>query len=171
MRILGVDPGLARTGWALLAKSASADMKLLESGLLETAPETALADRLHYIHQKLFSLIERLRPEEMAIEELFFLKAAHSIAGTLQARGVILLAAAQAGLMISQYNPRTVKLTLTGSGSALKPQIQRLVQSALRLPDILRPDDVADAAAIALCHVRSNRYKKLRVLDRIGGRR
>lgn len=146
-------------------------MKLRESGLLETGPETPLPERLRFIHAELCVLIERLRPTEMAVEELFFLKAANTVSGTLQARGVILLAAAQAGLEISPYNPRTVKITLTGSGSALKPQVQKILRQALRLPDILRPDDVADAAAIALCHVRSNRYKKLRILDQIGARR
>jgi crossover junction endodeoxyribonuclease RuvC len=100
---------------------------------------------------------------------MFFLKAAHTIRGTLQARGVILLAAAQAGCAISEYNPRTVKATLTGSGTAEKRQMQRRVSKTLGLPDLLRPDDVADAAAIALCHLRTGRIKRLRVLEVHGG--
>jgi crossover junction endodeoxyribonuclease RuvC len=106
----------------------------------------------------------------MAIEELFFLKAAQSVRATMQARGVILLAACQAQAPVHEYNPRQVKISLTGSGAAEKPQMQKMVQAALALKEILRPDDVADAAAIGLCHLRASRHKAFKVLDRIGGR-
>lgn len=167
MRILGIDPGLARTGWALVEKD-ERGTRLLESGLVETSAGLLLPDRLRRLHGELTGIIRRLAPTEAAVEELFFLKAAPSIQGTLEARGVILLAAAQAGLSIFPYNPRAVKLTLTGNGDAAKSQIQKLIMKTLSLDAILRPDDVADAAAIALCHLAARRSSKLRVLERVG---
>lgn len=161
--VLGIDPGVSETGWAVLDSKG-----LRASGLVKTYPEAPLPDRLKQIHGAIAAILAEHKPDEVAIEEMFFIKAAKSIQATLQARGVILLAAAQAGLPISHYNPRTVKITLTGSGDAAKAQMQRMLQKALTLPEILRPDDVADAAAIALCHLRTNRYKRLKVLERIG---
>ena len=168
MNVLGIDPGVSETGWAVLNFDQSP--ALISAGLIKTFPTTELPERLRAIHEAVSRLIQEHRPDSVAIEEMFFLKAAHTIRATLQARGVILLAVAQARLPISEYNPRTVKLTLTGSGSADKPQMQRVLQKALNLAAILKPDDVADAAAIALCHIRSNRYKKLKVLERFGAR-
>ena len=169
--VLGIDPGVSETGWAVLSSADGSPVRLLASGLIKTFPVTPLPERLRAIHEELAKLLQEHRPDEVAIEEMFFLKAARTIQGTLHARGVILLAAAQAGRPISHYNPRTVKLTLTGSGDAAKPQMQKMLQKALGLADILRPDDVADAAAIALCHLRSNRFKRFTVLEKIGGAR
>ncbi len=171
MTVLGIDPGVSETGWAVLDSSVPAAPRLLASGVIRTSPPAALSERLRDIHAAVSGVLETHRPDSVAIEELFFLKAAHTVRATLQARGVILLAAAQARKPVSEYNPRTVKLALTGSGGAQKQQMQRVVQSALKLSEILRPDDVADAAAIALCHVRSSRYKSLKVLDSFGGKR
>jgi len=167
--VLGIDPGVSETGWAVLDGAAGSAPKLAASGLIKTLPSQPLPERLRLIHRAVAGLLEEHRPEAAAIEEMFFLKAAHTIRGTLQARGVILLAAAQAGCPISEYNPRTVKATLTGSGAADKRQMQRVVSKALGLADILRPDDVADAAAIALCHLRTGRVKRLQVLEIHGG--
>ncbi len=169
MRILGIDPGVADTGWAVLEQlPPGGSARLLASGLVRSAPPAPLPERLLAIHKEIGALLNAHRPEAMAIEEMFFLKAANTVRASLQARGVILLAASQARVPVSEYNPRQVKSALTGSGAALKPQMQKMVQRALGLPDILRPDDVADAAAIALCHLRSARIKRLRVLGRIG---
>jgi crossover junction endodeoxyribonuclease RuvC len=103
------------------------------------------------------------------MEEMFFTTIAVTVRATLQARGVALLAVAQSGRAVSEYNPKTVKLALTGSGRAEKAQMQAVVQKALGLAERLRPNDVADAAAIALCHLRTGRLKGLRVLDAWGG--
>lgn len=170
MIVLGIDPGVSETGWAVLSGESAAPA-LRAAGLIKTTPDLPLPERLKRIFAAVSALIVEHRPETFAIEEMFFLKAANTIRGTLQARGVILLAAAQAGLPISEYNPRTVKLTLTGSGSAEKAQMQKVVQKTLGLAEVLRPDDVADAAAIGLCHMRMGRLKKLKVLDRFGGRK
>ena len=169
--ILGIDPGVSETGWAVLCGEAGAAPRLADSGLIKTLPSQPLPERLCLIHGAVARLVERHRPQDVAVEEMFFLKAAHTIRGTLQARGVILLAAAQAGCAISEYNPRTVKATLTGSGAADKRQMQRLVSKTLGLAELLRPDDVADAAAIALCHLRTGRLKRLQVLELYGGGR
>lgn len=169
MKILGIDPGVADTGWAVIEQEPPAgDIRLLASGVVRTSPPASLSERLKSIHSELADLLREHRPHALAIEEMFFLKRANTMRATLQARGVILLAAAQAKTTIAEYNPRMVKSTLTGSGTAQKAQMQKMVQRALGLAEPLRPDDTADAAAIALCHLRSSRYKKLQVLDRVG---
>lgn len=168
--VLGVDPGVSETGWAICDGSAGAP-SLLASGLIKTVPGPALPARLLHISNELAKIIADHRPTAMAVEEMFFIKVAHTIRNTLQARGVVLLAAAKSGVEVCEYNPRTVKLTLTGSGTAEKAQMQAVTQRAFGLAQPLRPDDVADAAAIALCHLRSRRFKKLQVLDSYGGKR
>ena len=168
-RILGVDPGVSETGWAVIESASGVAEKLLGCGLIRTKPSQILSERLREIHGHLSEVILEYEPDSVAVEEMFFLKAAHTIRGTLQARGVILLAAAQANKAISEYNPRAVKIALSGSGEAPKAQMQKAVQRALNLGEALRPDDVADAAAIALCHLRSGRIGKLKVVGRIGG--
>ncbi|MFH1724147.1 MAG: crossover junction endodeoxyribonuclease RuvC [Elusimicrobiota bacterium] len=170
-RVLGVDPGLSETGWAVLEGPGSRQARLVASGCIRTSPRTPLPLRLREIHGEVARLLRAHRPGHMAVEEMFFLKAAHTIRATLQARGVVLLAASQSGTPVTEYNPRQVKISLTGSGNAAKPQMQRMVQAALGLADRLTPDDVADAAAIALCQLRSSRLKSLVVLDRVGGRK
>jgi crossover junction endodeoxyribonuclease RuvC len=170
--VLGVDPGVSETGWAILRGGEAAEgASLLASGLIKTYPGPALSERLLFISRELAKVIQTHQPEAFAVEEMFFAKVANTIRNTLQARGVVLLAAAQAGLEVCEYNPRTVKLTLTGSGTAEKAQMQSVTQRALNLAERLTPDDVADAAAIALCHLRSRRFKKLQVLDSYGGKK
>jgi len=168
--VLGIDPGVSETGWAVLSGGDSTQPRLAGSGVVRTTPAQELPARLRLIHEAVSRLISRHRPDAVAVEEMFFLKAAHTIRCALQARGVILLAAAQADCPVSEYNPRTVKATLTGSGAADKPQMQRVVSRSLGLACLLRPDDVADAAAIALCHLRAGRIKRFQVLERHGGR-
>lgn len=169
MRILGIDPGVADTGWAVVEQEAGTGaVRLTASGIVRTSPPTPLPERLRDIHSELAALLQEHKPDAMALEEMFFLKRADTMRSTLQARGVILLAAAQARTSVVEYNPKQVKSTLTGSGAAEKAQMQKMVQKTLGLAAPLRPDDTADAAAIALCHLRSNRYKRLQVLDRVG---
>ena len=169
--ILGIDPGVSETGWAVLSGGVGVPARLLASGVIRTRPGGPLPQRLSAIHAEISKVLSDHSPSAVAIEQMFFLKAAETVRATLQARGVILLAAAQARREVSEYNPRTVKLTLTGSGRAEKAQMQRAVQKSLGLAEVLRPDDVADAAAIALCHLRGSRHKGLRVLDSFGGAR
>jgi crossover junction endodeoxyribonuclease RuvC len=168
--ILGIDPGLHETGWAVLDGAPSAP-RLVASGVIRTLPGIPLPERLKAIHAELAVVLAGHKIVACAIEEMFFTTIANTVRATLQARGVALLALAQAGHAVTEYNPKTVKLSLTGSGSAEKAQMQTVVQKALGLKDKLRPNDVADAAAIALCHLRAGRGKGLRVLDSWGGRK
>ncbi|HBA61759.1 MAG TPA: crossover junction endodeoxyribonuclease RuvC [Elusimicrobia bacterium] len=154
MRILGIDPGLDRTGWAVLEKNGAAAPVLAASGLIHTSSKLALEKRLAAIFDELAGHIARHAPDEAAIEEVFFSKRADTQANTTHARGVILLACEKAGLPIYPYNPRTIKKTISGSGSAEKKQMQRMVQLTLKLASVPEPDDVADAMAAALCHLR-----------------
>ncbi|MBI4386716.1 MAG: crossover junction endodeoxyribonuclease RuvC [Elusimicrobia bacterium] len=170
MITLGIDPGLADTGWAVVDSSPGETPRLVSSGVVQTPAAAGLPDRLGFIYRRISEILSSHRADSVAVEEMFFLKAAHSVRASLQARGVILLAAAQSGMPVAEYNPRQVKSTLTGSGAASKGQMQKMIQRLLALREPLRPDDVADAAAIALCHLRAGRMKGLRVLDRIGSR-
>lgn len=153
----------------MLAGPAAGGGRLLASGCIRTPAGQALSERLKALHESLAAVLAEHAPAAAAVEEMFFLKAAHAIRATLQARGVVLLAAAQRRIPVHEYNPRQVKAALTGSGAAQKSQIQRMVQAALGLAEPLRPDDTADAAAIGLCHLRMSRMKRFVVLDRIGG--
>lgn len=169
-RVLGVDPGLHETGWAVLDGAASSP-RLVASGVIRTSPGGLLPHRLQAIHAELGAVLKEHAPDSCAMEEMFFTTIAVTVRATLQARGVALLALAQAGHAVHEYNPRTVKLALTGSGRAEKAQMQSVVQKTLGLAEKLRPNDVADAAAIALCHLRTGRMKGLRILDSWGGKR
>ncbi|MBI4057620.1 MAG: crossover junction endodeoxyribonuclease RuvC [Elusimicrobia bacterium] len=162
MKVLGIDPGLAQTGWAVVEQGQDTQSFTLRgAGLIKTTPGESLPQRLQRIQSTLTQVLKEHAPQSVAIEEIFFLKAAKSILGTSQARGVILVATTQSGVPLSEYNPRQVKIVLTGNGQAKKNQMQKMIQMLLKLHSPPRPDDVADAMAIALCHLRSNRYKKL----------
>jgi crossover junction endodeoxyribonuclease RuvC len=158
--VLGIDPGLATTGWGVIAKSAQ-DITLRAYGAIETKPADPLPERLLQIRTELLKLIDLHHPTIVAIEELFFAKFATSIAATAQARGSILATAAERQLPVAEYNPRAIKVAVTGFGSASKEQVQSMVQRCLGLPQPPRPDDAADALAIALCHTQTHREQRL----------
>lgn len=146
MRILGVDPGLARLGWSLLNGSS------VSFGCLETKANTSLADRLLQLHKALTELLVEHDPEVLALETLFFVKNAKTLAQVGHARGVILLVAAQGKIPVFEYAPRQIKMALTGYGAAEKPQMQMMTKRLLNLTELPQPDDAADACAVALCH-------------------
>lgn len=154
VKVLGIDPGLDRTGWAILLKRGTSAPRLISSGFLHTKAGVPLPQRLNELFDEIQLVIAREAPHCVAVEDIFFLKAARTVAATVQARGVLLLAGAKSGLPVFVYNPRTIKSTLTGNGNALKPQMQKMVQLTLGLASPPEPDDVADAIAIALCHIR-----------------
>ncbi len=161
MKILGIDPGLDRTGWAVVSKNRSGQPVLLASGLIHTPAKMPLEKRLVAIYDELTDIIQSNSPDEVAIEEVFFSKRADTQANTTHARGVILLACEKNGLKINGYNPKIIKKTVSGNGLAQKPQMQRMVQLLLRLDEVLQPDDTADAAAAAICHLRMGPYKAI----------
>jgi crossover junction endodeoxyribonuclease RuvC len=137
------------------------DPSLLCAGLIHTPAADALPLRLENVFKEVRAIIAAHKPGEMAIEGMFFAKRSASVAATVQARGVILLAGQLEKLPITVYDPRRVKMTLTGNGAAEKPQMQRMIQLLLKLKKPLQPDDVADAAAIAVCHGKSAPYNAL----------
>ncbi len=151
-RILGVDPGLNVTGYAVV-EIAAGGPRLCEAGVIRGTQRGALARRLERIHQGIAEVIAGLRPQVMAVEELYSHYSRPRTAILMgHARGVLCLAAAQAGLPVVPYSATQIKKVLTGSGRAPKGQVQRAVQQELHLDRLPEPPDVADALAIALCH-------------------
>ena len=150
--VLGIDPGLDRTGWAIVERQERNVLALVACGLIHTAAGQELPARLHYIHQELQHILTQYAPDQVAMEQNFFLKRATTMANTVMTRGVIILACEQAGKPITFYPPKRVKMLLCGTGTADKKQVQRMVQLTLHLDKKPEPDDVADAVAIAICH-------------------
>lgn len=153
MLVLGIDPGTATTGYGLVEQADP--LRLLTCGAITTPAGVRLPERLLAIHRQLGELIQHYRPEACAVEELFFSKNVRTAMSVGQARGVILLAAAQAGLPIFEYKPSEVKLAVAGYGAASKEQMQEMVRLLLDLDEAPTPDDAADAVAIAICHLHS----------------
>jgi crossover junction endodeoxyribonuclease RuvC len=160
MRILGIDPGIGRCGWSVV-DAQNSKYKALEFGCIETSSKKEIPDRLQDIYEEISKLIKTYKPEVLAIEELFFNTNAKTAFVVGQARGVILLAAAQNNLEIAIYTPLQVKMALTGYGHAEKSQVGKMVKSLLSLKEVPKPDDTADALAIALTFAFSNRLAKL----------
>ena len=150
--VLGIDPGLDRTGWAIVKRNERAALSLVACGLIHTQTGQELPKRLHYIYQELQKILSTYTPDQVAMEQNFFLKRAVTMANTVMTRGVIILACEQAGKTISFYPPKRVKMILCGTGTADKKQVQRMVQLTLNLDKKPEPDDVADAVAIGICH-------------------
>jgi crossover junction endodeoxyribonuclease RuvC len=148
--VLGIDPGTARTGYGLVSREGSA-LRMIDYGCLETIDDRPLAARLLLIHDGLTDLIETHRPEAVGVERLFFNKNVQTAFAVGQARGVVLLAAAQHGLPVVELGPNEVKLAVTGYGRATKDQVQRMVALLLAMAEVPRPDDAADALAVAIC--------------------
>jgi len=163
--VLGVDPGTATTGYALVAEDVEGNARLVRFGVIETRAHEAMAVRLRAIHADLSALIRESAPEAMAVEELFFSRNVSTALSVGQARGVVLLAAAQAGLPVYEYKPAEVKQALAGCGGASKAQMQEMVRMMLGLPEIPRPDDAADAIAVAICHLHGRRLRQLIAQD------
>ncbi len=155
MRILGIDPGYGITGFALL-EADSNQFSLLRCGAITTPAGMDFSARLEIIYEDMKQLLEVSRPDAVAIEELFFGQNVTTGIGVAQSRGVILLAVRQAGLPISAYKPMQVKQAVVGYGNATKHQVQDMTKRLLRLQALPKPDDAADAIAIALCHARSS---------------
>ncbi len=155
MRILGIDPGYGRTGFGLIETQAG-QIRLLRCGVITTAPDAPFSRRLEMIYEDMRRLLDLAKPDVVAIEELFFGQNVTTGINVAQSRGVILLAVQQAGLEVYPYKPMAVKQSVVGYGSATKHQVQDMTRRILRLEQLPKPDDAADAIAIALCHARSH---------------
>lgn len=150
MIVLGIDPGTARTGYGIVSREGSR-VSLLDYGCVETTNDRPLSDRLVLVHAAIADIIETHSPAAVGVERLFFNKNAQTAFAVGQARGVVLLAAAQRGLPVAEYGPHEVKMAVTGYGRAPKDQVQRMVQMVLGMAELPRPDDAADALAVAIC--------------------
>ena len=155
MRILGIDPGYGITGFGLI-ESERGQNRLIQCGAITTLPNTDFSWRLEIIYNDMVELLRVSKPDAVAIEELFFGQNVTTGIGVAQARGVVLLAIQQAGLQVTSYKPMQVKQALVGYGNATKHQMMDMTKRLLHLKEMPKPDDAADAIAIALCHARSS---------------
>jgi len=160
MRILGIDPGIGRCGWGVI-EIRQGKFKVYDYGCIETSPQQNVQTRLQEIHEKISKIIKTYDPDILSIEELFFNTNAKTAFVVGQARGVILLAGAQNHLEIAIYTPLQVKMALTGYGRAEKRQVGQMVKTLLKLKEVPKPDDTADALAIAIAHAFSNKLSGL----------
>ena len=151
MKIIGIDPGYAIVGYGIVEYSRG-NFTTVEYGAITTKPETPFNERLCEIYTDLGSGLDRHRPESMAVERLFFTTNAKTAIDVAEARGVIILSAVQRKIGVYEYTPLQVKQSVTGYGKAVKKQVQEMTKSILSLKSIPKPDDTADALAIAICH-------------------
>ena len=161
MIILGLDPGLGTMGWGVIEKDARGNCVPVDYGVVKTPKEENLAVRLRMLEEGVNRIFDRFKPEEAAMEELFFSKNITTGIAVAHARGAMLLTANKRCGRIFEYTPNQIKQALTGYGKADKVQMQRVVASHLRLNNIPRPDDAADALGVALCHAFTSRFANL----------
>lgn len=158
MIILGIDPGLALVGYGVIEYKGN-KYKAIDYGCIRTDAKTMFPERLKIIYDEMLMLIDKYNPEELAIEELFFNKNVKTAIKVGQARGVEILSAKNKGLNIYEYTPLQIKQAVTGYGRADKAQVQEMVKMLLNLKKIPKPDDAADALAVAICHSSCLNYK------------
>lgn len=154
--ILGIDPGIADTGYGVIKKKNNENITCLDYGSIKTKANTELADRLLIVYNELLELIDKYKPEIVAVEQLFFCRNVKTALVVGQARGVVLLAAKKSKTVIKEFTPLQVKQAVSTYGRANKRQVQEMVKLLLKLDDIPRPDDAADALAIAICALNKN---------------
>ncbi len=169
MIVLGIDPGTAIMGYGIVESGPSPDprkhgseqLRMVEYGALLTPANAPLSERLPMLYEGLVELLKEHKPEAVAIEQLFFNKNVRTALTVGQARGVAILAAAHSGALVSEYTPLQVKQAVVGYGRATKEQVQSMVKILLNMDHIPRPDDAADALAIAICDIHSRAYQHL----------
>ncbi|GMK38366.1 crossover junction endodeoxyribonuclease RuvC [Paenibacillus sp. PR3] len=154
MRVLGIDPGIAIVGFGFVDKDGH-KLTPVQYGSIETKAGTPQETRLIQVYESAGALMDKYKPDEVAVEKLFFNRNVTTAFAVGQARGVIILAAAQRGLPVAEYTPLQVKQAVVGYGKAEKRQVQEMVRMFLKLSAVPKPDDVADALAVAICHAHS----------------
>lgn len=157
MLVIGVDPGTATTGYGLVRESPDGSLTLVDYGAILTPADLPMPQRLLELHRQLSELLLLHRPASGAVEKLFFHRNVTNAISVGQGRGVVLLALAQAGLPVAEYTPLQVKQAVVGYGGADKNQVQQMVRALLGLDHIPKPDDAADALAIAICHLHTSK--------------
>lgn len=161
MLSLGIDPGTARIGYGLVRELSDGSLQAVTYGVITTTPDLRLIQRLKIIYDEVLALAQHYQPDHAGVEELFFAKNAKTAITVAHGRGVILLALMVAGIPIAEYKPNIVKQSVSGYGGAPKPQMQEMVRILLGLEKIPKPDDAADALAIAITDIHSSRYNTL----------
>ena len=157
MKILGIDPGLGRMGWGVIEVESS-KFKVYGYGCIETEPKSDIPGRLYALYDEVCRIIDEYKPEVLSIEDLFFAKNVSTAFSVGQARGVVLLAASQKNLKVAIYTPLQVKAAVKGYGKADKKQVGQMVKLQLKLKEVPKPDDTADALAIALTYAVTKKY-------------
>jgi crossover junction endodeoxyribonuclease RuvC len=158
MVILGIDPGFARVGWAVL-KTENSEQRIWNYGCIETSKDTEPQKRLVDVYKQVCVLIKKYKPDSLAIEELFFTTNAKTAFKVGEARGVIVLAGAMQKIPISSYTPLQIKIAVTGYGKADKAQVGRMVKTILKLKELPKLDDTVDAIAVSLTHSFTKKFK------------
>ena len=153
MLVLGIDPGIAITGYGFIRTDDRDDYTCIDYGVITTRASLTDSERLKILFEELTELISLHCPDASAVEKLFFQKNVKTAIAVGQARGVSMLTLAQAALPVYEYTPNEIKQTVCGYGSAGKQQVQRMVQTLLHLEELPKPDDAADALAVAICHI------------------
>lgn len=159
MLVVGIDPGTAITGFGFVRETVEGSLEVVEYGVIQTPAGLSQADRLNLLFEALNDKLLFHQPVSAAVEKLFFQRNVRTAIAVGQARGVALLALARHGLEVAEYSPLEVKQAVVGYGGADKYQVQQMVRALLNLPAIPHPDDAADALAVAICHIHSNRIK------------
>jgi crossover junction endodeoxyribonuclease RuvC len=161
MLVIGVDPGTAITGYGLVRDDEHGKLVAVDFGVITTPSNLPMPERLLQIYQRLRELLSRYHPESGAVEKLFLQRNVRTAISVGQGRGIALLALAEAGIPVAEYTPLEIKQAVTGYGGAEKMQVQQMVKYILELSVIPRPDDAADALAVAICHLHSARTQSL----------
>jgi crossover junction endodeoxyribonuclease RuvC len=159
MLVIGIDPGIAITGYGLIQEKPDGSIQCVGYGVIKTSSDFTPENRLQILHREIRKILLLHKPTSAGVEKLFFQNNVKTAMSVGQARGVTLLALAQAHIEVSEYTPNEVKQSLTGFGAATKLQIQQMVKTVLGLSEIPKPDDAADALAVAFCHLNCNHMK------------
>lgn len=165
MLIMGIDPGIGISGYGIISGKQN-DCCIIEYGVIKTPPGLEMPSRLKQIYERYIELMQKYKPDAVAVEELFFNKNAKTIISVGQARGAAILAAALSNIEVYEYTPLQVKQAVVGYGRADKLQVQQMIKMFFNLDKLPKPDDAADALAVALCHM--NSYKLLKIIDKRG---
>jgi crossover junction endodeoxyribonuclease RuvC len=168
MFVLGVDPGLSRCGFGAVDESAG-QQRAVAAGVITSDPALPVPERLAELHRELSALVDEVKPDVVAVERVFFQTNVKTAMGVGQASGIALLVAAEAGCPVVEYTSNEVKQAIAGYGSAEKSQVQAMVGRLLKLPTRPEPPDVADALALALCHLAASRQADLLAAAEVGG--
>ena len=161
MLVVGIDPGTATTGYGFVREAPSGSLEVVDYGVILTPAHTPAEQRLLLLYNRLMELLLLHRPDRGAVEKLFFARNVTTAIAVGQARGVVMLGLAQQGIQTAEYTPLEIKQAVTGYGGAEKMQVQIMVQAILEMPELPRPDDAADALAVALTHLQSYRLREL----------